>query len=85
MKRFVGSGYFPVAWAAKYIIILLCFLSFYRHIVCVIRLRGLKKGERGHAHARVSARGSLEYISLILLIINTVRLVLQITMDHERP
>jgi uncharacterized membrane protein len=32
------------------------------HIVCVISLRGLKKGECSHACARMSARGSLEYI-----------------------
>jgi hypothetical protein len=55
MNRFVGPGGFLVAWADKYIIICLCFLPSYSHIVCVTSLRGLKKGERSHARARMSA------------------------------
>jgi hypothetical protein len=60
LKRFVGPGGFPAAWAAKYIIRCSYFLSSYCHIVCVISLRVLKKGKRSHAHAHMSARGSLE-------------------------
>jgi hypothetical protein len=54
-----GSWRFTVSMAAKYIIRCSDFLSSYRHIVCVISLRGLKKGKRSHARARMSARGSL--------------------------
>jgi hypothetical protein len=45
MKRSVVPGGLLVAWAAKYIIRCLCFLLSYRHSLCVISLRGLKKGE----------------------------------------
>jgi hypothetical protein len=44
---------------AKFIIRCLDFLSSCCHIVCVISLRGLKKGKRNHARARMSARRSL--------------------------
>jgi hypothetical protein len=54
-----GSWGFP-GCMGSHIIRCLCFLSSYRHIVCVISLRGLKKGECSHARGRMSARGSLE-------------------------
>jgi hypothetical protein len=39
---------------------MLVFLVILCHIFCVISLRGLKKGERSHAHACMSERGSLK-------------------------
>jgi hypothetical protein len=39
--------------------IFLDFFLSYLHIVCVISLRGLQKGEHSHARVRMSARRSL--------------------------
>jgi hypothetical protein len=54
-----GSWRFPGCMGSQIHNQMFIFLSSYCHIACVISLRGLKKGERSHARARMSGRKSL--------------------------